>query len=88
MDVVTLGETMVLFTPKSSGLMRYASDFSIKVAGAESNVAVGLTRLGAHAGWISRLGDDEFGERIVSFIRGEGVDVRQVSFDDKASTGL
>lgn len=88
MDVVTLGETMVLFTPKSFGLMRYASDFSIKVAGAESNVAVGLTRLGAHAGWISRLGDDEFGERIVSFIRGEGVDVRQVSFDDKASTGL
>ncbi len=27
MDVVTLGETMVLFTPESSGLLRYANTF-------------------------------------------------------------
>ncbi|UOR11518.1 sugar kinase [Halobacillus amylolyticus] len=88
MDVITLGETMVLFTPKSSGLMRYAGDFSTKVAGAESNVAIGLARLGHQTGWISRLGKDEFGEKIQSFIRGEGVDVSQVTFDDSASTGL
>ncbi|WP_404452266.1 sugar kinase [Virgibacillus necropolis] len=88
MDVVTLGETMVLFTPKSTGLMRYAGDFSTKVAGAESNVAIGLTRLGYKTGWISKLGDDELGERILSFIRGEGVDVSQVKFDDSASSGL
>lgn len=88
MDVITLGETMVLFTPKSSGLMRYAGDFSTKVAGAESNVAIGLSRLGKQAGWISRLGNDEFGERVLSFIRGEGVDVSQVTFDDTAATGL
>ncbi|ASN06133.1 sugar kinase [Virgibacillus necropolis] len=88
MDVVTLGETMVLFTTKTTGLMRYSGDFSTKIAGAESNVAIGLTRLGHQAGWISRLGDDEFGERILSFIRGEGIDVSQVMFDDVASTGL
>lgn len=80
---------MVLFTPKaSSGLMRYAGDFSTKIAGAESNVAIGLSRLGYQAGWISRLGDDEFGRRILSFIRGEGVDVSQTRFDSEASTGL
>ncbi|WP_163527027.1 sugar kinase [Halobacillus ihumii] len=88
MDVITLGETMVLFTPKNSGLMRYAGDFSSKIAGAESNVAIGLSRLGHKAGWISRLGNDEFGERIQSFIRGEGVDVSQVTFDETAATGL
>ncbi|MFC4559859.1 sugar kinase [Virgibacillus kekensis] len=89
MDVITLGESMVLFTPKaSSGLMRYAGDFSTKIAGAESNVAIGLVRLGHQAGWISRLGNDEFGRRILSFIRGEGVDVSEVKFDDSASTGL
>ncbi|ASK62492.1 2-dehydro-3-deoxygluconokinase [Virgibacillus phasianinus] len=88
MDVVTLGETMVLFTPKSSGLMRYAGDFSTKIAGAESNVAIGLARLGKQVGWISRLGNDEFGERIRNFIRGEGVDVSQVTVDDTAATGL
>ncbi|MFC0522885.1 sugar kinase [Pontibacillus salicampi] len=88
MDVITIGESMVLFTPKTSGLMRYAGDYSSKVAGAESNVAIGLARLGHQAGWISRLGEDEFGTRIHSFIRGEGVDVSQVHFDDSASTGL
>ncbi|HET7580288.1 MAG TPA: sugar kinase [Bacillales bacterium] len=88
MDVITLGETMVLFTPKSKGLMRYAADFTAKIAGAESNVAIGLARLGHKSAWISRLGNDEFGKKILSFIRGEGVDVSEVRFDPSADTGL
>lgn len=88
MDVITLGETMVLFTPRSKGLMRYAGDFSAKIAGAESNVAIGLARLGHKSAWISRLGNDEFGKKILSFIRGEGVDVSEVRFDSTAGTGL
>ncbi|MBY7144210.1 sugar kinase [Virgibacillus sp. NKC19-3] len=88
MDVVTLGETMVLFTPEISGYMRYAGNFSTKVAGAESNLAIGLARLGHNSSWVSRLGDDEFGKKILSFIRGEGVDVSRVSYSPSASTGL
>jgi 2-dehydro-3-deoxygluconokinase len=59
MDVVTIGETMVLFTPESTGLMRYATTFSRKFGGAESNFAIGLTRLGHQAAWISRVGNAE-----------------------------
>ncbi|ALX50081.1 sugar kinase [Lentibacillus amyloliquefaciens] len=88
MDVVTLGETMVLFTPENAGPMRYTDRFSSRVAGAESNVAIGLARLGVQAGWMSRLGDDEFGKKIRSFIRGEGVDTSQAVFDETADTGL
>ncbi|UOF92578.1 sugar kinase [Fodinisporobacter ferrooxydans] len=88
MDVVTIGETMLLFTPDSIGLMRHANTFSAKVAGAESNVAIGLSRLGHKAGWISRVGDDEFGEKIRSFIRGEGVDISLVKKDSTAPTGI
>ncbi len=88
MDVVTLGETMILFTPETTGPMRYASQFSRKIAGAESNFAIGLSRLGHQAGWISRVGDDEFGKAMVSFIRGEGVDTSRVIFDQTAPTGL
>src|SRR5690606_8413615 len=88
MDVVTIGETMLLFTPDTEGHMRYASNFSRKFGGAESNVAIGLSKLGHKAGWISRVGNDEFGKAIVSFLRGEGVDVSQVKYDDKAPTGL
>ncbi|WP_339147496.1 MULTISPECIES: sugar kinase [unclassified Sutcliffiella] len=88
MDVVTIGESMVLFTPDSSPLMRYSHTFSRKFGGAESNVAIGLARLGHHCGWISKVGNDEFGKAMVGFIRGEGVDVSQVTYSDEASTGL
>ncbi|CAG9620940.1 sugar kinase [Sutcliffiella rhizosphaerae] len=88
MDVVTIGESMVLFTPESSPLMKYAHTFSKKFGGAESNVAIGLARLGHQSGWISKVGNDEFGKGMVSFIRGEGVDVSQVTYSTTASTGL
>ncbi|OIJ08200.1 2-dehydro-3-deoxygluconokinase [Anaerobacillus arseniciselenatis] len=88
MDVVTFGETMVLFTPESTGLMRYANNYTRKFGGAESNYAIGLTRLGHKAGWISRVGDDELGKAMLSFIRGEAVDVSRVKIDNTAPTGL
>ncbi|PLR78343.1 sugar kinase [Bacillus sp. V3-13] len=88
MDVVTIGETMVLFTPDTTGLMRYAKQFSMKFGGAESNVAIGLSRLGHKVGWISKVGDDEFGRAMLSFISGEKVDVSQVKTDGSAPTGI
>lgn len=87
MDVVTIGESMVVFTP-TTPLMRYAHTYSRKFGGAETNVAIGLTRLGHHVGWISRVGEDEFGKALLSFIRGEGVDVSQVKYDATAPTGI
>lgn len=88
MQVVTLGETMSLFTPDTTGLMRYAQTYSRKFGGAESNYAIGLTRLGHQTGWISRIGDDELGKGMLSFIKGEGVDVSQVKVDSRAQTGI
>jgi 2-dehydro-3-deoxygluconokinase len=87
-DVVTIGETMVLFTPKKMGLLRHVRDFSLSIAGAESNVAIGLSRLGHRVGWISQVGQDEFGETILAMLRGEGVDTSQVRMTSKAPTGL
>lgn len=88
MDVVTLGEAMVLFVPDRIGLLRYAHTFSRYVAGAESNLAVGMARLGHHVGWISRVGDDEFGEYVQAFLRGERIDVSCVKVDADAPTGV
>lgn len=88
MDVVTIGETMTLFTPNEEGPLRHARSFSMKFGGAESNVAIGLSRLGHRSRWISRLGEDEFGDAMESFIRGEGVDVSYVTRDTDAPTGV
>lgn len=88
MDVVTVGETMALFTPNEAGMLRHAKTFSMKFGGAESNVAIGLSRLGHRSRWISRLGEDEFGDAMQSFIRGEGVDVSYITRDNSAPTGV
>jgi hypothetical protein len=70
LDVVTLGESMVLLLAEQPGPMREATTFRRYIAGAESNLAIGLSRLGQTAGWFSRVGDDEFGRAIVFRIRG------------------
>ncbi|GAB4557189.1 MAG: sugar kinase [Anaerolineae bacterium] len=87
-ELVTLGETMILFSPESAGPLRYVDRFERRAAGAESNVAIALTRLGHSAGWISRLGDDEFGQYILQSLRGEGVDVSRVRIDPEHPTAV
>jgi 2-dehydro-3-deoxygluconokinase len=88
MDVVTIGESMVLFTPDSVGSFCYAGKFDKTIGGAESNVAIALSRLGHQAGWMSRLGSDDFGLFVRNFIRGEGVDTSQVVFDQHHQTAV
>ena len=87
-EVVTLGETMVVFDGVRTGPLRYVETYERHSGGAETNVAVALIRLGHSAGWISRVGDDEFGRYIISFFRGEGVDTSQVKIDPQNPTGV
>lgn len=88
MDVVTIGESMVLFAPDSIGSLTFASKFDKTIGGAESNVAIALARLGHQVGWISKLGQDDFGIYIRNTIRGEGVDTSQVKFLDDYNTAV
>ncbi|MDW0113087.1 sugar kinase [Sporosarcina saromensis] len=88
MDVLTIGESMVVLSPKNPGAMRYSTDFTRFFAGAESNVAIALTRLGHSVKWVSQVGNDEFGTALLSFIRGEGVDTSLVKVSDSGPTGL
>src|SRR6202051_3397209 len=79
---------MVMLVATEPGPMRGIELFRKHVAGSEANVAIGLARLGHQAGWISRLGDDEFGRFIRTFLRGEGVHVSHVIFDPRHPTGI
>ncbi len=88
MDVITFGETMVCFAAHETGPLERAATFTKIVAGAESNVAVGLARLGLSVGWLSRLGDDSFGRYILAALEAEGVDGRAVTIDPTRRTGF
>jgi 2-dehydro-3-deoxygluconokinase len=85
--VVTLGETMGLFTATEGGSLAQATGFRLSIGGAESNVAIGLARLGTPVTWIGRVGHDELGDRIRRELRAEGVTTSPV-IDSAARTGL
>src|SRR5690348_17096993 len=87
-DVVTVGETMVALQPITPGPLAYAQGLIGSVAGAESNVAIALTRMGKRARLVSRLGNDPFGDLILRTLAGEGIDVSQVMRDPQAQTGV
>lgn len=88
LDVITFGESMVLFSPGDKGPLRHIHNFTKSIAGAESNVAIALARLGNKVGWFSKVGNDEFGRYLEFMIRGEGVDVSRLIKDTEHQTGL
>ncbi len=85
---MSFGETMVLMDPVADGPLEEVDAFEKRIGGAESNFAVGISRLGHEAGWISRLGADPFGRFIESVINGEGVDTSRVRTVEDDPTGV
>jgi 2-dehydro-3-deoxygluconokinase len=86
-SVLTVGETMAMLDPLEDGVPRLGTRMELRFGGAESNVAVGLARLGVGVRWVSRLGRDPFGDMIAAALAREGVDLRWLRRDD-APTGL
>lgn len=87
-DVVAIGESMLLAVPPAPGRLRHAPSVLLKMAGAESNVAIGLARLGVRAAWAGLLGDDEPGRLVLDRIRAEGVDTGGARLVGGLPTGL
>lgn len=85
--VLTLGETMGLFYSAEPAPLEHAHVMRVGLGGAESNVAVGLRRLGVPSVWVGRVGNDSLGAKVVRELRAEAVDV-DVVVDATAPTGL
>lgn len=85
-EVVTFGESMGSL--RSPGLLRLGGPLSMTMGGAESNVAIGLSRLGHSVRWVGRLGADEVGAYLLRMLRAEGVLVDAVHVDPTRPTGL
>jgi sugar/nucleoside kinase (ribokinase family) len=88
LDVLSMGETMALLVAQEPGPLDEVQSFSKRIAGADTNVAIGLARLGFKVGWVSRVGADSFGSYVRKTIEAEGVDTSQVEVDPQRSTGF
>ncbi len=53
-----------------------SAQFHKRIAGADSNVAIGLSRLGFNVAWLSRVGNDSLGRYVVDTLQKEGLDCR------------
>ena len=88
LDVATFGEMMLMFVADRPGLLEDVPAFYKRTAGAETNVAIGLARLGLRVGWASRLGTDSMARYLLGEMRREGVDCSRVVCDPAQRTGF
>ena len=87
-EVITVGEAMALFIARAAEPLAEVRDFERATAGAELNVAVGLSRLGFRVGYLSALGDDTLGANLLAFMDAEGIDRSRVAIDTHHPTGF
>ena len=85
---ILVGEPMGLFIAQEEGELSDVSGYSMAVAGAEFNVAVGLARLNLPVTYLTRLGEDPFGQKIVRTLQRNGIGSELVSFSKERSTGF
>ncbi|WP_379135053.1 sugar kinase [Paenibacillus sp. sgz500958] len=88
LDVVTFGEPMAMFYANEPGPLADVFSFSKALAGAESNVATGLSRLEHHTGYVTKLGKDNFGEFIAKTMSSEHINIDSISYTSEYSTGM
>ncbi|MET8539426.1 sugar kinase [Kitasatospora sp. NPDC004799] len=85
---VCVGESMAVLLPDRPGPLESVESFRLSVGGAESNVAGALAAHGVPTAWISRVGDDGFGRRLLTEVAARGVDVSAVAVDPHRPTGV
>ncbi|MFW0757820.1 sugar kinase [Pseudomonas sp. H11T01] len=87
-DVLSFGETMAMFVAEQTGDLAQVGHFHKRIAGADSNVAIGLSRLGFNVAWLSRVGADSLGRFVVDTLQAEGLDCTHVEVDPLHPTGF
>lgn len=87
-EILSFGEAMAMFVATTTGDLAEIEHFSRGIAGADTNVAIGLSRLGFRVGWLSRVGNDSAGRYLRQKLEAEGLDCRYLATDSEFPTGL
>lgn len=87
-DVLSIGEPMVELCATSPGRLSVVEEFKRGWGGDTSNFAVATARLGGSAGYVCRLGGDEFGRSFLDLWRREGVDASRVIVEPDGFTAV
>lgn len=85
---VTIGEAMAMFVADTPGELSQVISFSRSLAGAEVNVAIGMARMGFHSTYITKVGNDSFGEFIKESIQHEKIQTNHILESTTNATGF
>lgn len=86
--LILAGEPMGLLIAQSEGTLDSVSGYDLAVAGAEFNVAVGVARLGHRVTYMTKLGNDPFGKRIIHVLNENKIGNEFVVWSDTKKTGF
>ncbi|MCG5073787.1 sugar kinase [Paraburkholderia sp. RG36] len=83
-EILAYGEAMIEFNQAEKGKPEYLQGFG----GDTSNFAIAAARQGARTGFVSAVGDDQFGRLLLDLWRREDVATSTVRVDPNAPTGV
>ncbi|MBO4459044.1 MAG: carbohydrate kinase [Clostridiales bacterium] len=87
--LVAIGEALIDFIPSRTGCgFDEVDSFFPAVGGAPANVCAVFSRLGGRSLFLTQLGDDPFGHKILNTLNEAGIDTSYVALTDKANTAL
>lgn len=86
--LILVGEPMGLLIAQQEGGLDSVKSYDLAVAGAEFNVAIGTARLEHKVTYMTKLGDDPFGKRIINVLNENKIGNEFVTFSEERSTGF
>lgn len=83
LDIIGLGEPLIEFNQTGAD-----GNYRLGHGGDTSNAIIAAARQGARAGYVTALGNDQFGESFIELWSSEGVDTTAVQRHPEAHTGV
>jgi len=87
-EIISIGEPLLEFSASTPGDLHQVEQFVVGWGGDSSNFAIAASRSGSKVGYITRLGQDEFGRSFLNLWTAEGIDTRFVEQDPDRFTGF
>ena len=84
MDIICMGEMLIDFTPVKG----MANTYTANPGGAPANVAVSVARNGQRAGFLGKMGNDDFGRMLINTLKADNVEILCPNLTDEATTTL
>lgn len=84
-----IGEALIDFIPDVKGQrLKDVTSFTRVAGGAPANVVGAVTKLGIPSKFLTKLGNDPFGDYIIETLEEAGIDTSHIARDDEGETAL